>query len=134
MHAIRQDVINFLKRGHDPILKHKVSDFEKIEFDDICVAVNENDPLCTQVIKDATYYTGIGLLNLIHVLFPDLIILSGPTYTNMNLFYDVVTETVSNRYKILYPDRTSKCISSGNLGENAAAIGAGGMVFNYYLN
>ena len=120
--AIKQDVINFLKRGHDSILRQKFSDIEKIEFEDICLAVNEKDSLCSDVVKDAAYYTGIALSNLIQVLLPDLVILSGPTYTKMDLFYEVVTETASKRCKLIYPDH-QMVFSRGSLGENAAAIG-----------
>lgn len=133
MGAIKNDVINNLKRGKDSVLKERVDNFEDVQFEDICQAVNENDPLCCNVIKDAAYYTGIGLSNLINVLHPDLIILSGPLYTNMDLFYEAVTETAFNRSKVIYPDHNIT-FSRGTLGENAAAIGAGGMLLSYYLD
>ncbi len=131
--VIKNDVIDSLKLGKNSILKDRVNNIEDIQFEDICQAVNENDPVCCQIIKDAGYYTGIGLSNLIHVLNPELIILSGPTYTKMDLFYDTVTETALNRSKVIYPDHDIT-FSRGNLGENATAIGAGGMVLSYYLD
>jgi predicted NBD/HSP70 family sugar kinase len=130
--AIKSDVINSLKQGKTSILTDRFADFEEIQFEDICQAVNENDSLCCEVIKEAGYYTGIGLSNVINVLHPDLIILSGPMYTDMNLFYDVVTETALNRSKVIYRDHDIN-FSRGNLGENATAIGAGGMVLSSYL-
>jgi predicted NBD/HSP70 family sugar kinase len=130
--VIKKDVIDSLKLGKDSILKDWINNIEDIQFEDICQAVNENDPLCCQIIKDAGYYAGVGLSNLITVLQPDLVILSGPTYTHMDLFYDTVTELASKRSKVIYPDH-ELTFSKGNLGENATAIGAGGMVLSYFL-
>lgn len=132
INVIKNDVISNLKLGKDSILRERVNNIEDIQFEDICQAVNENDPLCCQIIIDAGYYTGIGLSNLINVLHPDLIILSGPMYTNMDLFYEVVTETAYSRSRVIYPDHDIN-FSRGNLGENATAIGAGGMVLSSYL-
>lgn len=130
--AIVEEVINLLKEGRDSILRERVSQIEQVHFDHICQAVNEGDPLCSQVIKDAAYYAGIGLSNVINVLHPELIILGGPTYTNMELFYETVKETALMKNKIIYPNHEI-VISRGNLGENATSIGAGSLVLGHYL-
>jgi len=132
INVIITDVIKSLKLGKKSILNDRVSDIENIQFDDICQAVNENDPLCCEVIENAAYYTGMGIFNLINVLHPELIILSGPIYNNMNLFYEVATKTALKRDKIIYPNHSIQ-FSRGELGENAIAIGAGGLVLNYFI-
>jgi len=126
------DVIKSLKLGKKSILNDRVSDIENIQFEDICQAVNENDPLCCEIIENAAYYTGMGISNLINVLHPELIILSGPIYNNMNLFYEIVTKIALKRSKVIYPNHNLQ-FSRGELGENAIAIGAGGLVLNYFL-
>lgn len=130
--AIKKDVINHLKRGHDSVLREKEKNIEEIDFKDICEAVNDGDPLACLVIKDAAQYTGIGLSNFINILYPDLIILDGPTYTKMDLFYDTVTEIAYSRSKLLNPDHEIT-FSRGKLGEHASGIGAGKMMIDYYL-
>lgn len=131
--AIEMDLISRLKRGHDSVLKEKFADFDQIKFEDICWAVNEKgDPLASEIIKDAAMYTGIGLSNFINILYPDLIILDGPTYKKIDLFYDVVTEIAAERSKLLNPDHQIT-FSRGELGENAVGIGAGKMILEYYL-
>lgn len=130
--AIRDDIIRGLKVGKESLLRDRVIDFEDINIEDIYWAVNLKDPLCSEVIRDAAYYAGIGLSNLINVTHPDLIILSGPTYTNMDLFYEVVTKTALERSQVFYPDHAI-IFSRGELGENATAIGAGGILLDSYL-
>lgn len=131
--SIKMEVISSLKLKRTSILSEKFSDIENIQFEDICDAVNNNDPLCCEIIENAAYYTGIGISNLINILHPELLILSGPTYRNMNLFYDRVVEVATRRSKELYPTHNIK-FSSGKLGENAIAIGAGRMILSHYVD
>jgi predicted NBD/HSP70 family sugar kinase len=131
--AIKQEIISNIESGSHSIILDWKSNIQDIQFDDIFRAVHEKDPLVIQVVKDAAYYTGIGLSNLINVLFPDLVILSGPTYSTIDLFYDVVTETAAELCKNMYSDQ-SIVFSRGQLGKNATAIGAGRMVVDHYLS
>ncbi|OCA87170.1 ROK family protein [Pseudobacillus wudalianchiensis] len=130
--AMKEDILASLGQGAPSIITEWTKDSKDIDFEDICRAVNEHDPLVTRIVKNAAYYAGVGLTNLARVLFPDVIILSGPTYTRMNLFYEVVTETAANRCKNLYSDQEI-IFTRGQLGENASAIGAGRMVIDHYL-
>ena len=133
MNAMKNDISNALKQGKKSILTDRVNDIENIPFEDIYQAVNDKDPLCCDIIENAAYYTGMGISNLINVLHPDLIILSGPTYLHMDLFYEVVVKTATQRSKVIFPDHNIQ-FSRGNLGENAIAIGAGGIVLSSYLD
>ena len=130
--AIKQETIKGLKRGYPSILREFKMNADEISFDDICHAVNEGDSFARQIVTDAAYYSGIGISNILNVFFPELIILNGPVFTNMELFYQVAVETATNRSKIIYPDREIM-FSRGLLGENAGAIGAGRIVLDYYL-
>jgi predicted NBD/HSP70 family sugar kinase len=129
--AIREEVIRYLKRGKPSLLNDRVLDAEQVDFQDICWAVKENDPLCCDVIVDAAYHYGIGLSNMIYLIHPEMIILGGALVTEMDLFYRVATETALKRVK-LYPGYEVK-FGRGSLGENAVAVGAGCMVLDYYL-
>lgn len=132
IHAIKEQLADQLMQGKSSILHKQGNDLKNIQFDDICQAVNDGDPVACEVMKDAAYYTGIGLSNLISVLHPDLIILNGPTYTKMDLFFDVVTNTAHERSKVTFANH-EVIFSRGNLGENAIAIGAGRHVLDFYL-
>ncbi|WP_257347398.1 ROK family transcriptional regulator [Pseudalkalibacillus decolorationis] len=130
--AIKEEVIHSLKRGHDSVLQEKLNDVGQVTFSDICWAVQENDALCSHIVKDAAYYTGVGLSNIINILQPQLVILNGPIHTQMDLFYEVTKDIALKRTTTIYPGYDVQ-FSRGELGENAAAIGAGSMVFDYYL-
>ncbi|PIC70294.1 hypothetical protein CSV77_09460 [Sporosarcina sp. P16b] len=130
--AINTDIINALKQGKKSILTEMTDDIETIDFDDICYAVRNNDPLSCDIVENSAYYTGIGISNLINVLHPDLIIVNGATY-NMKLFYDTVVKVATERSNIIFPNHTLH-FSRGYLGENATAIGAGRLLVTKYLS
>ncbi|MEW9672371.1 ROK family protein [Ammoniphilus sp. 3BR4] len=129
--AIQEEVIRGIKRGRPSLLKERGLDMEQIEFSDICWAVKEGDPLCRDVVRDAAYYYGIGLANLMFMLHPDIVLLGGPLVTELDYFYQVSTEIALEKMQ-LYPDYPVR-FSRGKLGENAVAVGAGSMVFESFL-
>src|SRR5699024_5059408 len=69
-----------------------------ITFEDIYHAVNQKDPLCSQIIKKAASITGVGISNISNLILPELIILSGPTYTKMDLFYKTDIQSFYNLF------------------------------------
>lgn len=129
---LKQEIVHQLKRGQDSVLTEWVKDPEEIDFELISKAIKQNDALCCAVIKEFGHYTGIALSNIITLLHPDMLILGGPMYNSFDLFYETVVQTATERNHQLYPGYDIK-FSRGHLGENAAAIGAGSMVIDYYL-
>lgn len=127
------EVIDHIKRGHPSLLMKRVNTPEDIQFDDICWAIEHNDPLCSFIVRDFAYHTGVGIGNIISVFQPSIIILSGPMFNRLDLFYETVQETAKERINRIYPGYDVK-FSRGKLGINAAAIGAGSMVIDDYLN
>lgn len=129
--AIRDEVIRGLKRGKESLIVSRVEDAEQIDLHDIAWAIANQDALCCEVVKDAAYHYGIGLSNMMYLIHPEVIILGGPLVTEMDLFYEVATQTARERASIIpgYQVRFGR----GALGENAVAVGAGCMVMNYYL-
>lgn len=131
--ALVSEVQNQLKRGADSLLQEKVNDLSEIKFSHIVSALESGDQLCEQVIKDTAYYSGAGLANLITIFHPSKIILSGPMYRKLPLFYETSIDTAMKRYQRLFPD-LEVTFTHGELGENAAAIGAGWFVFDSLLS
>lgn len=127
--AILGEVKKKLKKGDDSLLKYKVKDISNVKFTDVVYAVNNDDPLTKQVIKEAALYSATGLSNLINLFQPEKIVLSGPVYRELPLYYEIAIEKSKERYKRLYPD-LHVVFSQGELGENAVAIGAGGLLFD----
>ncbi|MED4205337.1 ROK family transcriptional regulator [Neobacillus mesonae] len=131
--ALKEEIIHHLKRGHSSILTEKIANPDEIEFEDICWALKNDDQLCSFIVKDFGFYTGMGVANIINLFQPDIFILEGPMYSRLELFYETVTKTASERIGKIYPGYEVK-FSHGYLGENAAAIGAGSMVLGYYID
>ncbi|UOQ94757.1 ROK family protein [Halobacillus shinanisalinarum] len=131
--ALIEEVQRRLKKGHPSILRQKVEDFSDLTFAHIASALEEGDELCEYVIKDTAYYSGAGLSNLINIFHPDKIILNGPMYRQIDLFYKTAIEEAETRYKRLFPD-LAVSFSQGELGGDAAAIGAGTLIVDTLLS
>ncbi|MBP0726313.1 ROK family protein [Bacillus sp. RG28] len=127
--AIRDEVVRQMKRGNVSLLQERVNDVEDIDFHHILNALEEEDPLCLEVVKEAAYYFGIGLSNLIFLLRPNIVIFGG-TLVPKPLFYEVASETAQNRM-MHYPTNRVQ-ISKSAAAYNVVAQGAGCMVLDYF--
>ena len=87
LHAILENYR--VKTGIDTIA---ASDYTKI-----CLAADSGEAAARAVIEKAAEYMGIGLSNLISLLNPDIVILSGPLVTNSDLFYNTAAETALDK-------------------------------------
>ncbi|WHX98469.1 ROK family protein [Neobacillus sp. DY30] len=127
--AIRNEVVRRMKRGHVSILQENVNDVEDIDYHHILNALEQEDTLCLEVVKDAAYYFGIGLSNLIFLLRPDFVVCGG-TLVPKPLFYEVVSETAHNRL-MHFPNSDVQIIKS-SAAYNIVAQGAGCMVLDFF--
>ncbi|MFE1629034.1 ROK family protein [Brevibacillus reuszeri] len=129
--SVQQEVNRRLKKGQSSYLSQMKLTEEEVSYTQICEAVSKNDPLCIQVVKEAAYYYGVGLTNLMYLIHPDRIILGGALITDMDLFYEIATETARQRMKH-YADYQI-VFSRGLLGERAVAVGAARMILDYFM-
>lgn len=127
--AIRDEVVRRMKRGNGSTLLDSVKNIEEIDFHHILNALEKEDPLCLEVVKDAAYYFGIGLSNLIFLLRPDIVICGG-TLVPKPLFYEVVSETAKNR--LMHYPKSHVHIIKSTAAYNIVAQGAGCMVLDYF--
>jgi predicted NBD/HSP70 family sugar kinase len=124
-------VIRRLKRSHNSILQDNIGDVEKIDFHHILEALDRKDPLCLEVVKEAAYYFGIGLANLIFLLRPDIVICGG-TLVPKPLFYEEASKLAQERVAI-YPNSRVQIVQSSTA-YNIVAQGAGCMVLDYFTS
>ncbi|WP_088071990.1 ROK family transcriptional regulator [Gottfriedia luciferensis] len=127
--AIREEVVKRIKRGETSYLKDIVNDLEEISYHQVLEALEKEDPLCLEVIKEAAYYFGIGLTNLIYLVRTDIVICGG-TLVPKPLFFDVASEIAQSRMK-KYPNSPVKIIKS-TTAYHIVAQGAGCMVLDYF--
>jgi predicted NBD/HSP70 family sugar kinase len=125
--AIREEIIKRIKRGEDSYLQNE--NLEELSFHQILEGLEKEDPLSLNVIKDAAYYFGIGLTNLIYLLRPDIVICGG-TLVPKPLFFEVASEIAQSRMQN-YPSSSVQIVKSA-AAYNIVAQGAGCMVFDYF--
>ncbi|NWL87201.1 ROK family transcriptional regulator [Paenibacillus sp. 79R4] len=128
--AIHHEVIHRLKRGQTSMLQQNM-DADKVDFHHILEAMDGQDSLCLEVVKEAAYYFGIGLANLIFMLRPDIVICGG-TLVPKPLFYEEASRTAHERVAI-YPNCQVKIVQSSTA-YNIVAQGAGCMVLDYFTS
>jgi len=112
-----------LKEGRKSILIDRVSgDLEKINCELVYQAAKEKDTLSQWIIEETARYLGIGIANIVNILNPEMIILSG----GMSQAGDLLLKPVrkyAKRYT-LEPAIERVKIVQGSLLEDAGAIGA----------
>ncbi|AZS14907.1 ROK family protein [Paenibacillus lutimineralis] len=129
--AIHHEVIHRLKRGQGSILQESMEDVDKVDFHHILEAMDREDSLCLEVVKEAAYYFGIGLANLIFLLRPDIVICGG-TLVPKPLFYEEASRIAHERVAI-YPNCHVKIVQSSTA-YNIVAQGAGCMVLDHFTS
>lgn len=82
---ITSKFISEIKKGKKTKLEKPL---DKVDYIDICNLAEEGDETAKYIIKDASVYLGAGLANIVRVLAPNLIILSGPLIKNSSIFYE----------------------------------------------
>lgn len=98
-------------------------------FIDICKAADENEPVAREVIKNAAVIMGTGLANLIKLLNPGMVVLSGPLIKYSDLFYKECTD-------IAYKQTARKVVFSkgGNFADSAISVGSAALVIESFLD
>ncbi|AXF57043.1 ROK family transcriptional regulator [Salicibibacter kimchii] len=130
--ALTEEIRDRLKEGRPSLLHDKVNDATDLTFAQVLNGLEQRDETCEQAVKDIALYSAAGVANLIIIFHPSKIILSGPLYRNVPLYYESVIEGAKSRYNKLFP-QLEVAFSQGELGENAAGIGAGSLVLDSLL-
>ena len=112
---------------------HYHNDIEQVSYMDICKAAEVGDSIAMKVIGDSATIMGNGLANLIQLLNPGIVILSGPLLKNSKLFYQISTGTAYKKINILNKDKILFNMG-GYFKEDAISIGAAAMVLENYLD
>ena len=93
-------------------------------------AQREGDPLVCRIMAQAMFYVGIALANIVDIINPHLVLLSGPVFTNRQNAETV--EKTLTRYAFL-PDDDAVRVVPVDMGEYAGAIGAAASCIEKYF-
>ncbi|MBZ9686496.1 ROK family transcriptional regulator [Clostridium estertheticum] len=90
----------------------------------------QNNDIAIEVVNHSAEILGIGLSNLVRLLNPELVILSGPLIMNFENYYEKSIESFRN---INHRDNRVMFSKGGKFEEDIIAIGAAAMVMEGYL-
>jgi len=126
--AILSKAISLLEQGRDSLLTDYCGgNFYKLTAHDINRAALDGDNLARELLKDTGRYLGIGIANIINIMSPEAIILSGGLMGAWDIYIQEAIKEASRRtLKQLFD--TVKIVPSSLL-DNAGIIGSAGLVF-----
>lgn len=99
---------------------------EHLTAESVVMAALDGDRVAREVMQEVGTYLGIGIANLIGPCDPDRVVLAGPTARASPIIIPAAQSVVDRR---LTP-RPSVPIVKGELGDNAAAVGAASLVLS----
>lgn len=127
--AMISKAVAMLEKGTESLLKECCKgSFYKLTPEDIYLTALDGDMLAREILKDAGRYLGVGLANIINILSPEAIILTGGLINAWNIYIQEAIKEASRRaFKDLVD---SVKIIPSSLGDDAGIIGAASLVFN----
>ncbi|OEH56463.1 transcriptional regulator [Oceanobacillus sp. E9] len=116
-----------ITKGRDTLIKQYIGkDFTKITPDMFVMAIRENDEVCKEIMEDMINYLSIAIVNAIHTLSPELIILSGSIIHGNQVFIDRLQAEVKKR--LLPIIRQDVNFQSTSLGPDFDLLGAASVI------
>lgn len=128
IHTLETKAREEWKRGRSTLLRQLAVSPEQLAFSHLAEALQERDPLVTELFGHTAAYCGIGLANMINILHPEEVILGGPLFTAADYFYQEAARIALD--KTYYRDQFKVRFTKGLLGEHAVAAGAGALVLD----
>lgn len=111
-------------RGDAPYLyKRTGTDLAEIRSGALAESIENGDSSVRALVEDAAMAIGLAVVNVVHLLAPDKIVLGGGLVEAMeDLFVGTVRETAVNQVMSVYKDRFE--VVAAELGDDAAVLGA----------
>lgn len=126
--AMIAKALSMLEKGTESLLKECCQgSFYKLTPEDIYKSALEGDTLAREILREAGKYLGVGLANIINIMSPEAIILTGGLIGAWNIYIQEAIKEASRRaFKDLFD---SVKIIPSSLGDEAGIIGAACIVF-----
>lgn len=87
----------------------------------------KGDPFCREILREAGEYLGIGLTNIIRILSPEIIVLTGGLMGAREILLETALKEVEAK---AFPWKARQTrIVPGELGDDAGALGAAALLF-----
>jgi glucokinase len=126
--AMVAKAISMLEKGTESLLTECCKgSIYKVTPEDIYRAALDGDTLSREVLREAGKYLGVGLANIINIMSPQAIILTGGLIGAWNIYVQEAIKEASRRaFKNLFD---SVKILPSTLGDDSGIIGAASLVF-----
>ena len=128
--VIAEKAIEGLKQGKISILKNLSLDHVEETYKKIMDAASKGDKFAVELLSEAGYNIGRGVAILIHILNPELIILSGRGSVAGKIWLAPIQQAINEHCIPKISESTEVQISS--LGYDAELIGAAALVMEHY--
>jgi predicted NBD/HSP70 family sugar kinase len=128
--VIAEKAIEGLKRGKISVLKNLSLDHVEQTYKAIMDAAAKGDKFAVELLSEAGYNIGRGVAILIHLLNPELVILSGRGSAAGKIWLAPIQQAINEHCIPMIAENTEVQISS--LGYQAELIGAAALVMEHY--
>jgi glucokinase len=96
--AIARRAVEEMEKGTETSITRLVEgELSKVTAKVVAQAAQEGDPLANSIFKEAGFYIGLGVTNLLHILNPELVIIGGGVSKAGDLLFDPIRATVKER-------------------------------------
>ena len=130
VNAILDQCRKRIQAGEETMLRSLCPDGGTLQLPHVLEAQRKGDLLACQVMDRAMFYVGVALANIVDIINPHLVLLSGPLFTNRQNA-DTVEKTLM-RYAFL-PDDDVVRVVPVDMGEFAGAVGAAASCIEKYF-
>lgn len=121
--AIAKQIVAGIKRGKKTNVADEVDESKGwLRSKVLSEAVDNNDPLVVECIKEGAKFLGIGLASVVNFYNPEKIVLGGGLVDAVDLYIDVATDVVMNT--VLPIPRKNLQVRKAKLGDYAGIVGA----------
>ena len=126
--AIARHARELIRDGAETAITELVGgDLDKITAREVNQAAQAGDPVAIELFRQAGFYVGVGIVNLLHLFNPSLIIIGGSVTKAGDLLFEPIRATVRERAMAsCYWESTP--IVPATLGDDVALLGAVALV------
>ena len=120
--AIAAEGVRLMQAGLAPRLHEQTQgSASRVTPKEMAEAARAGDETVKEAIIRAAQYLGIGVVNIVVAIHPDLVVLSGGVAQIGDLLFDAVRQTARDRVRMFPPDDVQ--IKPSQLGEHAGTLG-----------
>lgn len=125
--SIARRAVEEMEKGTETSITRLVEgELSKVTAKVVAQAAQEGDPLANSIFKEAGFYIGLGIANLLHILNPQLVILGGGVTRAGDLLFDPIRATVKAHTMPSYQEGLK--IVPAALGGDVGLLGAAAFV------